>query len=110
MPRCRSISTSSRATPRSPRCVCSPRRCCRASPMARAKPALPEAAEDALAALYTAPGHLIRRCQQIAVAIFMEETRHFALTPVQYAALVVVRAQPGIDQTRLVALIALDRS
>jgi DNA-binding MarR family transcriptional regulator len=78
--------------------------------MARAKPALPEAAEDALAALYTAPGHLIRRCQQIAVAIFMEETRHFALTPVQYAALVVVRAQPGIDQTRLVALIALDRS
>jgi len=68
------------------------------------------AAEDALRRLYGAPGHLIRRCQQIAVAIFMEETREFDLTPVQYAALVVVRAQPGVDQTRLVNLIALDRS
>jgi len=68
------------------------------------------AAEDALRRLYGAPGHLIRRCQQIAVAIFTEETREFDLTPVQYAALVVVRAQPGVDQTRLVNLIALDRS
>jgi DNA-binding MarR family transcriptional regulator len=67
-------------------------------------------AEDALAALYGAPGHLIRRCQQIAVAIFMDETKSFDLTPVQYAALVAVRAQPGVDQTRLVKLIALDRS
>jgi DNA-binding MarR family transcriptional regulator len=67
-------------------------------------------AEDALAALYGAPGHLIRRCQQIAVAIFMDETKAFDLTPVQYAALVAVRAQPGLDQTRLVKLVALDRS
>jgi MarR family transcriptional regulator, lower aerobic nicotinate degradation pathway regulator len=67
-------------------------------------------AEDTLAALYGAPGHLIRRCQQIAVAIFMDETKSFDLTPVQYAALVAVRAQPGLDQTRLVKLIALDRS
>jgi MarR family transcriptional regulator, lower aerobic nicotinate degradation pathway regulator len=69
-----------------------------------------EATERALARLYAAPGHLIRRCQQIAVAIFVEETNGFDLTPVQYAALTVVRAQPGIDQTRLVNLIALDRS
>src|SRR5712692_5817025 len=34
----------------------------------------------------------------------------FSLTPVQYAALVVVRAPPGVDQTRLVELVALDRS
>ncbi len=80
--------------------------------MARARSAgrAQGAAEDALRQLYAAPGHLIRRCQQIAVAIFMEETREFDLTPVQYAALVVVRAQPGVDQTRLVNLIALDRS
>ena len=80
--------------------------------MARARSAgrAPGAAEDPLRQLYAAPGHLIRRCQQIAVAIFMEETREFDLTPVQYAALVVVRAQPGVDQTRLVNLIALDRS
>jgi len=66
--------------------------------------------DDALATLHGAPGHLIRRCQQIAVAIFMEETKSFGLTPVQYAALVAVRVQPGIDQTRLVRLVALDRS
>jgi MarR family transcriptional regulator, lower aerobic nicotinate degradation pathway regulator len=80
--------------------------------VARARSAgrAPGAAEGPLRQLYAAPGHLIRRCQQIAVAIFMEETREFDLTPVQYAALVVVRAQPGVDQTRLVNLIALDRS
>jgi DNA-binding MarR family transcriptional regulator len=80
--------------------------------VARARSAgrAPGAAENPLRQLYGAPGHLIRRCQQIAVAIFMEETREFDLTPVQYAALVVVRAQPGVDQTRLVNLIALDRS
>jgi DNA-binding MarR family transcriptional regulator len=77
---------------------------------ARSTGPAPAAGAEALLQLYAAPGHLIRRCQQIAVAIFMEETRDFDLTPVQYAALVVVRAQPGVDQTRLVNLIALDRS
>ncbi len=66
--------------------------------------------DDALAGLYAAAGHVIRRCQQIAVAVFMDETKGFSLTPVQYAALVVVRAPPGVDQTRLVELVALDRS
>lgn len=60
--------------------------------------------------LYTKPGHLIRRMQQIAVAIFMEECAGFDLTPVQYAALVAIRAHPGIDATRLSALVAFDRS
>ena len=60
--------------------------------------------------LYTKPGHLIRRMQQIAVAIFMTECRDFALTPVQYATLVAVDAYPGVDATRLSALIAFDRS
>ena len=69
-----------------------------------------DAAAGSLDRLYAAPGHLIRRCQQIAVAIFVDEVRDFDLTPVQYAALFVVRAQPGVDQTRLVNLIALDRS
>ena len=60
--------------------------------------------------LYGMPGHLIRRCQQIAVALFVEETQRFAITPVQYAALVSVRENPGIDQARLVGNIAVDRS
>lgn len=60
--------------------------------------------------LYTKPGHLIRRMQQIAVAIFMEECHAVDLTPVQYAALVAIREHPGIDATRLSAMVAFDRS
>jgi MarR family transcriptional regulator, lower aerobic nicotinate degradation pathway regulator len=61
-------------------------------------------------AVYTAPGYLFRRTQQIAVAIFVEECRAYDLTPVQYAALVAIRTHPGIDATRLSAVIAFDRS
>lgn len=60
--------------------------------------------------LHDTPGHLIRRAQQIAVALFMEECAELDLTPVQYAALVAVREHPGIDATRLSSLIAFDRS
>lgn len=65
---------------------------------------------ELMAELYAKPGHLIRRSQQIAVALFMEETAAFDITPVQYAALVAVRHHPGIDVTRLSNLIAFDRS
>lgn len=60
--------------------------------------------------LHSKPGHLIRRAQQIAVAIFMEECAGYDLTPVQYAALVAIRENPGTDATRLSSLIAFDRS
>jgi DNA-binding MarR family transcriptional regulator len=60
--------------------------------------------------LHAVPGHLIRRAQQIAVAIFMEECADLDLTPVQYAALVAIGDNPGIDATRLSSLIAFDRS
>lgn len=60
--------------------------------------------------VYTKPGYLFRRMQQIAVSIFAEECRDFDLTPVQYAALVAVRTHPGIDATRLSLVIAFDRS
>jgi DNA-binding MarR family transcriptional regulator len=61
-------------------------------------------------AVYTKPGYLFRRMQQIAVAIFVEECRAYDLTPVQYAALVAIHTHPGIDATRLSAVIAFDRS
>ncbi len=61
-------------------------------------------------AVYTKPGYLFRRMQQIAVAIFVEECRAYDLTPVQYAALVAIGTHPGIDATRLSAVIAFDRS
>ena len=60
--------------------------------------------------VYSKPGYLFRRMQQIAVSIFMEECKDFDLTPVQYAALVAIRTHPGIDATRLSAVIAFDRS
>ena len=56
------------------------------------------------------PGHYIRRMQQIAVAIFLQETEAFGLTPVQFAALQAVSRKPGIDQRTLAATIGLDTS
>jgi DNA-binding MarR family transcriptional regulator len=60
--------------------------------------------------LYKKPGHLIRRAQQIAVSIFLEECAPVDMTPVQYAALIAIRENPDIDATRLSALVAFDRS
>jgi DNA-binding MarR family transcriptional regulator len=60
--------------------------------------------------LYTAPGHLVRRLHQIAVSIFLEETRGYRITPVQYSAMTAIRAFPGIDQRSLARVIAFDRS
>ena len=68
------------------------------------------AAAITIDAIYAAPGYLFRRMQQIAVSIFMEECKAFDLTPVQYAALIAIHAHPGIDATRLSAVIAFDRS
>ena len=61
-------------------------------------------------AVYSKPGYLFRRMQQIAVAIFMEECRAYDLTPVQFAALVAIHTHPAIDAKRLSAVIAFDRS
>jgi DNA-binding MarR family transcriptional regulator len=58
------------------------------------------------------PGHLARRFQQIAVAVFLAEVEQagFDLTPVQYAALAAIDATPGLDQITLAGLIAYDRT
>src|SRR3954464_1603760 len=61
-------------------------------------------------AVYGKPGYLFRRMQQIAVSIFVEECKAYDLTPVQYASLVSIGTHPGIDATRLSAVIAFDRS
>jgi DNA-binding MarR family transcriptional regulator len=55
------------------------------------------------------PGHLIRRAQQIAVAIFVDACATHDLTPIQFAALAAILSHPGIDATRLAGLIALDK-
>ena len=55
-----------------------------------------------------APGHLIRRAQQFAVAVFMEEAAGFDITPVQYAILNALIDSSGIDQVSLAACVAFD--
>jgi len=55
-----------------------------------------------------APGHLIRRAHQVAVAIFMEETAGFDVTPVQFAILNALLAAPGEDQVTLARKVAFD--
>ncbi|WP_333823917.1 MarR family winged helix-turn-helix transcriptional regulator [Pinisolibacter sp.] len=63
-----------------------------------------------LKGVYETPGHLIRRAQQIGVAIFMDELAEHGITPVQFASLIAIRDNPGIDQKSLGRLIAIDRS
>lgn len=55
-----------------------------------------------------APGHLIRRAHQVAVAIFMEETADFDVTPVQFAILNALLEDPGEDQVTLSRKVAFD--
>lgn len=58
------------------------------------------------------PGHLIRRLNQISVAMFMERMTRasLTLTPVQFAAISAIRAHPGIDQATVAGLVAYDRA
>lgn len=76
-------------------------------PVSRPDPSDPGAAESPLEDL---PGHQIRRLQQIAVALFMDETAAWGITPVQFATLEAARQQPGLDQRSLAATIRFDTS
>src|SRR6266700_8195862 len=100
----RPIRVCSRPRPRQERQKRSPTPHRTSSPMPSKQPPI------TMDAVYTAPGYLFRRMQQIAVAIFVEECKAYDLTPVQYAALVAIHTHPGIDATRLSAVIAFDRS
>jgi DNA-binding MarR family transcriptional regulator len=68
--------------------------------------------ENSVTDIHNKPGHLARRFQQIAVAIFQAEVEEagYDLTTVQYAALATIRTHPGIDQATLAGLIAYDRT
>jgi DNA-binding MarR family transcriptional regulator len=58
------------------------------------------------------PGHLIRRLHQHSTQIFALHIRDAGLdvTSVQFAAMDVLFAKPGIDQATIAALIACDRA
>lgn len=59
--------------------------------------------------LSTAPGHLIRRAQQVHAAIWAQRL-HGELTGPQYGVLVSLVQEPLIDQTRLAELVSLDKN
>lgn len=61
-------------------------------------------------ALGHAPGHLIRRAQQRAVDLFVDEVGEDGPTPRQFAVLLNVHQNDGINQTDLVRLSGIDRS
>lgn len=58
--------------------------------------------------LQATPGHLIRRAQQIAVAIFAEQLDSVDITPVQFAILNALLDSPGTDQVGLAKRVAFD--
>lgn len=62
--------------------------------------------------IYTMPGHLIRRLQQLSASIFAERMREAGvdLTSPQFAALAMLQEHPGIDQATLAGMIAHDRA
>lgn len=60
--------------------------------------------------LHALPGHCVRRLQQIAVAIFMQESGISGVTPVQFAVLQALADQAGIDQRTLAGVVSFDTS
>lgn len=61
-------------------------------------------------ALASMPGHLLRRCQQIGVAIFLEACSEFDLTPLQFAVLQTLINDGAQDQVTLGGATAMDRT
>ncbi|SDE49989.1 MarR family winged helix-turn-helix transcriptional regulator [Ruegeria marina] len=57
-------------------------------------------------------GHLIRRLNQLSTQVFTHRMQQagFDLTPVQFAALDTIHANPGLDQARVAARIAYDKA
>lgn len=56
------------------------------------------------------PGFLIRRLQQISVSIFTARLRAFRMTPIQFTIMRVIQEHPGINQSTLAGIAALDTS
>jgi len=53
---------------------------------------------------------MIRRAHQISVSLFLEETGALGITNRQYGIMLVLKAEPGIDQITVAKLLGLDRS
>ena len=56
------------------------------------------------------PGFLIRRLHQLHCSLFLEETRKFDVTPVQFSLLTALATRGELEQNRLALEIGLERS
>ena len=56
------------------------------------------------------PGHLIRRLQQVSVALFHSSLERANITPIQYTILVIIEGEPGLDQVSIAIRAVLDAS
>jgi MarR family transcriptional regulator, temperature-dependent positive regulator of motility len=58
--------------------------------------------------LHRVPSHLARRFNQICIGIGDEVTRPFDLSPIEFAVIAAITDDPGLDQRRLAARLAID--
>jgi DNA-binding MarR family transcriptional regulator len=66
--------------------------------------------EPAKQVLWSRPGFLVRRLNQIHYALFFEECKSQNITPVQYGILTALSLRPWLDQTEIGLEIGLDRT
>ncbi len=62
-----------------------------------------------IADLFDKPGHLIRRAHQISVAAFEQAAAPFKITGPQHVIMTTLYKCPGVDQTALAGMVALDK-
>lgn len=60
--------------------------------------------------LHETPGHLLRRVQQRAIDLYVRAVGEGGLRPPQFAVLLTVYQNPGLNQTELVRRTGIDRS
>jgi MarR family transcriptional regulator, lower aerobic nicotinate degradation pathway regulator len=60
--------------------------------------------------LLARPGFLIRRLHQLHCSLFLEETRGFDITPVQYSLMTTLAARGELEQNSLALEIGLERT
>src|SRR5690348_4185889 len=88
------------------------------APKAKSRPAriahrdirLPAHTDEVRLPLWSRPGFLLRRLNQIHYALFFEECREFNITPVQYGLLTALSLRGRLDQGSLGIELGIDRT
>jgi DNA-binding MarR family transcriptional regulator len=75
---------------------------------AAGRKAVAAAASVTVAPVHRAAAHLARRFHQVCLGVLSEVTEPAGFSPIEYAAFVAIDDEPGIDQRRLAARLAID--